>query len=35
MMSYMCSIELDVAWVMGVPEDMQLCHERWAGEIKE
>ena len=28
MMFYLCSVELDVALVMGVPEDLKLCCER-------
>ena len=35
MMCYMCSIELDVAGVMGVPKDVKLCHGRWAVGLKK
>ena len=31
-MFYICSVELDVALVMGVPEDWKLCGER--GEVR-
>ena len=32
MMFYKCSVELDVALVMGVLEDLKLCYER--GEVR-